>query len=232
VVRILGIAATWITAAVMFFVFLLEVSFSECEHDIGGTARTFAFAVDLPGPRPADLRHRASRRAPASRIPEPGRVLRVTVPATDGIDTPPASYWPGFLVDIAFVPLLPLALGLAVHAGWLGGSFIGAVVIASVFFIDRGTDSPVRYVAVGCATALYLALAVFLLVLGVVIECRHPIHPGIAYAAAGGAVAGLAGLSAWRRFLWGIPIAVLIALVVFFAVYSRLPVIPIDCSSD
>ncbi len=151
------------------------------------------------------------------------------------LEAPPSgavrvSRWPAVLVDLVLVPLLPAATLFAAAIGWARGSFVGAVVIAAVFFIGRGTYSPARPAIVGTATAVYLALSLLGISLGTAFSCPQPTHPWVAFAAAGAVVLGLGSLSLWRRFLWGIPIAVLLGLVVFFAVYSKLPAIPMDCS--
>ena len=149
------------------------------------------------------------------------------------METPEAvsgTSWPATLVDVVLVPFLPPALVFAVSVGWVAGSFVGAVVIAIVFFIERGTHSPARSAIVSMATVLYVVLALLLIELGTTFSCSEPTHPWLAYASAGAVLVGLAALSLWKRFLWGIPIAVLLALVAFFTVYSRLPGFHGDCS--
>jgi hypothetical protein len=138
--------------------------------------------------------------------------------------------WPALLVDVVLLPGLPVALVLVAGAGWAPGSFLGAIVIAIVFYIERGTPSPARPSIVVTATVLYLMFALFVIWLGTALSCSEPTHPSLAYVAAGTVLVGLGALSLWKRFLWGIPIAVLLALVVFFAAYAKLPGIPIDCS--
>jgi hypothetical protein len=144
----------------------------------------------------------------------------------------PVSTWPALLVDIVLLPALPVALLFAVNAGWVAGSFIGAIVIAIVFFASRGMGTPARSGIVTMATAVYGVLALLGIELGTTFSCNEPNHPGLAWAAAGAVFVGLATLSIWKRFPWGIPIAVLLALVVFFTVYSKLPGIPLDCSGS
>ena len=142
----------------------------------------------------------------------------------------PASAWPALLVDIVVLPALPVAMLVAVSAGWWRGLVVGAVVIAIVFFIEHGTDNHDRPAFVGIATVLYGAFALFWIKVGTTLSCSQPNSPGWAYAAAGAVLVGVGALSVWRRFLWGIPISVLLALVVFFTVYSKLPGISWDCS--
>lgn len=144
----------------------------------------------------------------------------------------PGRSWPALLVDLVLLPALPVALLLAVSAGWGVGLFVGAVVIAIVFLVSRGIDSPGRSGIVTTATALYGVFALLGIELGTEFSCNEPTHPWLAWAAAGAVFVGLAALSIWKRFLWGIPIAVLLAFVVFFAVYSKLPGIPLDCSGS
>ena len=45
VMRGLGVATTWLTAAVTFAGFYLYVDLGACEHDIGHTARTVAYTT-------------------------------------------------------------------------------------------------------------------------------------------------------------------------------------------
>lgn len=145
---------------------------------------------------------------------------------------PAARAWPALLVDVVLVPGLPAALLFAVSVGWVLGPIVGAVVIAVVLVIERGTPYPVRREIVGVATMLYAVLALLGIQFGTVLSCSEPDHSSWAYAAAAAVFVGLAALSLWKRFLWGIPIAVLLALVVFFAVYAKLPGIPLDCSGS
>jgi len=116
---------------------------------------------------------------------------------------PAARAWPALLVDGVLLPALPVAMLFAVSAGWVLGPFVGALVIAVVLFIERGTSYPVRREIVGMATMLYVALALLAIEFGTAFSCSEPTHPSL---------------------------AVLLALVVFFTVYSNLPGIPLDCS--
>jgi hypothetical protein len=159
----------------------------------------------------------------------------VSVPATESSGAPRpdavSAIAAGFL-DLALAPTLFMAFVLAVAVGWTTGSFAGVFAIVTVYFIERGTESPARPGLVGIATFLYALFALFAIHFGTVLSCRQPTDATWAYVAAGAVLAGLATLSLWKHFLWGVPIAILLALVVFFAVYSRLPAPPFYCGAD
>jgi hypothetical protein len=145
---------------------------------------------------------------------------------------PRAAAKPGLalLVDVALVPGLAAALWLAVVAGWTLGSLVGALVIGLVIFVGRGPYSPARTGLVITASALYLAFFGFWTLVYIALSCPKPTHPSIALAAAGAVLVGIALLSLWKRIYWGIPAGILIAFVVLWTVYTKLPALPMDCS--
>jgi hypothetical protein len=142
----------------------------------------------------------------------------------------PARRWPALLADLALVPALPVALFLAAKGGWGLASVVGAVALAFVFLVGRGTYDAARTGLIVSAAFLYLAVFGFIALLDVGFTCPEPTRPWVAFVAAGAVLLGLTLLSIWRRFLWGIPLAILLAFVVFVAVYSKLPAIPMDCA--
>lgn len=143
-----------------------------------------------------------------------------------------AAGWAALLVDLAVAGCLPAAMLFAISVGWALGSVFGATVIAVVLLFERGTYSPNRGAVVAVAAWLYGLMSLFAIVIGTELACPQPTETWAAWAAAGAVLAGLMLLSLRKGFLWGVPIAVLLAFLVFFTVYAKLPAVPLDCGVD
>ena len=137
----------------------------------------------------------------------------------------PARTWLAPLADAALVLVLPALLTLALWSGPWAGPLIGAFGVALVLLVGRGPYDGERTHMIAMATLFNLAACGIGILLVVTSSCSRPAGHGVLYAYAGMGVVfvDLTLVALWRRFLWGIPLAALLALVAFVTLWHELP---------